>query len=78
MVAEGTFLGGKSRGLHVVVGFTLATDSCLGLVGLVGLVPIQFRNKGCVHTVAFAIYIKLYLNAKEELWKLIYFTTIPK
>jgi formylmethanofuran dehydrogenase subunit A len=75
MVAGGTFLGGKSRALHVVVGFTLATDSCLALVGLV---PIQIRNKGCVHTVAFAIYIKMYLNAKEELWKLIYFTTIPK
>ncbi len=44
MVAEGTFLGGKSRGVHIV-GFTLATDSC---VGGGGLVPIQIHNKGCV------------------------------
>jgi hypothetical protein len=27
-------------------------------------------NKGVCHTVALAIYIKAYLKAKEELWKL--------
>jgi hypothetical protein len=33
-------------------------------------------NKGVCHIVAFAIYIKKYLKAKEEeeLWKLKYFT----
>jgi hypothetical protein len=29
---------------------------------------------GVSHTVGFAIYIKKYLRAKEELWKLKYFT----
>jgi hypothetical protein len=32
------------------------------------------ENKGCVTFVAFAIYIKKYLKAKEEWWKLKYFT----
>ncbi len=31
------------------------------------------REQGLCHTVAFAIYIKKYLKAKEELWKLQYF-----
>ncbi len=31
-------------------------------------------NKGVCHTVALPIYIKKYLKAKEELWKLKYFT----
>ncbi len=31
-------------------------------------------NKGCVSHYGFAIYIKKYLKAKEELWKLKYFT----
>jgi hypothetical protein len=30
-------------------------------------------NKGCVTLEAFAIYIKKYLKAKEDLWKLKYF-----
>jgi hypothetical protein len=31
-------------------------------------------NKGCVRLRGLAIYIKKYLKAKEELWKLKYFT----
>ncbi len=31
------------------------------------------KNKGCVHC-GLAIYIKKYLTAKEELWRLKYFT----
>jgi hypothetical protein len=31
-------------------------------------------NKGCVTLCGLAIYIKKYLNAKDELWKLKYFT----
>jgi hypothetical protein len=31
-------------------------------------------NKGCVTLCGLAIYIKKYLKAKEELWKLKYFT----
>jgi hypothetical protein len=34
-------------------------------------------NKGCVSHCGLAIYIKKYLKAKEELWKLNYFT-MPK
>jgi hypothetical protein len=34
-------------------------------------IPIQ---QGVCHTVAFAIYMKPNLKAKEELWKLKYFT----
>jgi hypothetical protein len=34
---------------------------------------LHIRNQGC-HTVAFAIDIMKYLKAKEELWKLKYFT----
>jgi hypothetical protein len=30
-------------------------------------------NKGCVTHCALAIYIKKYLKAKQELWKLKYF-----
>jgi hypothetical protein len=30
-------------------------------------------KQGVCHTVAFAIYIKKFLKAKEELWKLKYF-----
>jgi hypothetical protein len=32
------------------------------------------ENKGCVTHHGLAIYIKKYLKAKEELWKLKYFT----
>jgi len=32
------------------------------------------RKQGVCNIVAFAIYIKKYLKAKEELWKLKYFT----
>ncbi len=38
------------------------------------LVAVLSCNKGVCHTVAIAIYIKKYLKAKEELWKLKYFT----
>jgi hypothetical protein len=31
-------------------------------------------NKGCVAQCEFAIYIKKYLEAKEQLWKFKYFT----
>ncbi len=33
-----------------------------------------WRKQEVCHTVAFAIYIKKYLKAKDELWKLKYFT----
>jgi hypothetical protein len=32
------------------------------------------QQQGVCHTMAFAIYIKKYLKAKEELWKFKYFT----
>jgi hypothetical protein len=32
------------------------------------------NKQGVCHSGAFAIYIKKYLKAKEELWKLKYFT----
>jgi hypothetical protein len=48
-----------------MVGFTLVTDSCVGLAS-------AHPDSHC----GLAIYIKMYLNAKEELWKLVYFTTI--
>jgi hypothetical protein len=48
-----------------------------GLGGHCGLqhlnVTTQYKQWVC-HIVAFAIYIKKYLKAKEELWKLKYFT----
>jgi hypothetical protein len=31
-------------------------------------------NKGVCHTVALPFTLKMYLKAKEELWKLKYFT----
>jgi hypothetical protein len=31
-------------------------------------------TRGVCHIVAFAIYIKMYLKTKEDLWKLKYFT----
>jgi hypothetical protein len=35
-------------------------------------------NKGCVPHSGLAIYIKTYLKAKEELWKLKYYFTMQK
>jgi hypothetical protein len=35
---------------------------------------MEYQNKGCVTLWPFAIYIKKYLQAKEELRKLKYFT----
>jgi len=34
----------------------------------------QVSKQGVCHTMAFAIYIKKYFKAKEELWKYKYFT----
>jgi hypothetical protein len=72
MVAEGTFLGGKSRGLHIV-GFTLATDSCCGASAH----PDSQQGGVSQGGVALPFTLKCILISKEELWKLIYFTTIP-
>jgi hypothetical protein len=40
----------------------------------VALAPLHKLEQGVCPTVAFAIYIKKYLKAKDELWKLKYFT----
>jgi hypothetical protein len=43
----------------------------------VELLVVQQRmkeKKGCVTLCGLAIYIKTYLKAKEELWKIKYFT----
>jgi hypothetical protein len=38
-------------------------------------INLKHQQQGVLHTVAFAIYyIEKYLKAKEELWKLKYFT----
>ncbi len=38
-------------------------------------IPTSLQKQGVCHTVGgLAIYIKMYLNAKEELWKLKYLT----
>jgi hypothetical protein len=50
---------------------TFLTPLCEGCGGL--LSPIG-KNKGCVSHHDLAIYIKKYLNAKEELRKSKYFT----
>jgi hypothetical protein len=51
-----------------------------GCCGLQHLNVTQPYKQGVCHIVAFAIYIKKYLKAKEELWKLKYFTInhLPK
>jgi hypothetical protein len=36
--------------------------------------PIPQRKQGVCHTMALPFYIKRYLKAKEEFWKLKYFT----
>jgi hypothetical protein len=36
--------------------------------------PVERISKGCVTHRDLAVYIKKYLNSKEELWKLTYFT----
>jgi hypothetical protein len=46
----------------------------LGGVYVGNVVGKGFTKQGVCHTVALPFYIKNYLNAKEELWKLMYFT----
>jgi hypothetical protein len=50
--------------------------TCQNFIVIEDSTPTKKWNKGCVSHCGLAIYIKkyYYLKAKEELWKLKYFT----
>jgi len=54
------------------------THTTLIIILKLHLMKIPKENKGCVSHCGLAIYMKTYLKAKEELWKLKYFTMQKK
>jgi hypothetical protein len=57
---------------QIVVGDILRSSYITSLIDLPA--PTSTKTRGVSHTLGLAIYIKKYLRAREELWKLKYFT----